>query len=116
MNQKKVTRLRRARSTRLKIRELNSPRLTVNKTCKHIYAQVLSPTGDIVLACASTLEKGIENSGQNNKTAAALIGKKIAERAIEKGVTKVSFDRSGFKYHGKIQSLADAAREAGLVF
>ncbi len=115
MNEKKVARLRRAKRTRMKIRELGQDRLTVNRTGKHIYAQVISKDGNNVIACAGTNEKSFEGA-TSNKDAASAIGKLIAERAKEKGVTKVAFDRSGFKYHGRVQALAEAAREGGLEF
>ena len=112
------SRLRRARKTRAKIAELKVTRLTVHRTNTHIYAQIIGESGDIVLASASTLEaevrKDVKNGG--NVAAAALIGKRIAEKAIQAGVTQVAFDRSGYKYHGRIQALADAARENGLTF
>ena len=115
---KKTSRLRRATRARAKIRELGANRLVVHRTPRHIYAQLIAPTGGEVLASASTVEKTIRESIKytGNVEAAKLIGKTIAERAIEKGVTKVAFDRSGFQYHGRIQALADAAREAGLQF
>ena len=111
-------RLRRARRTRAKIRELNVDRLTVYRTPRHIYAQIIDPTGGKVIASASTLDKELRESIKNsgNKDAAAAIGKAIAERAKSAGISKVAFDRAGFKYHGRIQALADAAREAGLQF
>lgn len=115
MNEKKVARLRRAKRTRMKIRELGQTRLTVNRTSQHIYAQVVSGDGGVVIASASTNEKGYQGP-TSNKDAAAAIGKLIAERAKDKGVTQVAFDRSGFKYHGRVQALADAAREGGLQF
>ncbi len=115
MNDKKVARLRRAKRTRMKIRELGQTRLTIHRTSKHIYAQLISEDGAHVLATASTNEKGFSGA-TGNKDAAANIGKMIAERAKEKGITKVAFDRSGFKYHGRVQALADAARESGLEF
>ena len=115
MSEKKSARLRRAKSTRLKIRELGHARLCVNRTSRHIYAQVISGDGAQVIASASTNEKGYQGP-TGNKDAAAAVGKLVAERAAEKGVTKVAFDRSGFKYHGRVQALADAAREAGLQF
>lgn len=115
MNEKKVARLRRAKRTRIKIRELGQTRLAVNRTSQHIYAQVISGDGGSVIASASTNEKGYQGP-TSNKDAAAAIGKLIAERAKEKGVTRVAFDRSGFKYHGRVQALADAARESGLQF
>ncbi len=111
-------RLRRARRTRAKIRELAVDRLTTFRTPRHIYAQVIDTSGGKVIASASTLDKelrgGIKQTG--NKDAAAVIGKAIAERAKAAGVDKVAFDRAGFKYHGRVQALADAAREAGLQF
>ena len=115
MSEKRSARLRRAKSTRLKIRELGQTRLCVNRTSRHIYAQVISGDGGQVIASASTNEKGFQGP-TSNKDAAAAVGKLVAERATEKGVTKVAFDRSGFKYHGRVQALADAAREAGLQF
>jgi large subunit ribosomal protein L18 len=115
---KKTSRLRRAKRARAKISELGANRLVVHRTPRHIYAQLIAPTGSEVIASASTLDKEIsaqlENTG--NKNAAAVVGKAIAERATAKGVTKVAFDRSGFRYHGRIQALAEAAREAGLQF
>ncbi|MCX7896442.1 MAG: 50S ribosomal protein L18 [Rhodocyclaceae bacterium] len=115
---KKEARLRRARKTRAKIAELKVPRLTVHRTNCHIYAQVISGTGNRVLAAASTLEKEVRGQIANggNVEAARLIGKLIAERALSKGLTSVAFDRSGFKYHGRVKALAEAAREAGLKF
>lgn len=116
MSLKKTARLRRARRSRIKMRELGTVRLCINRTPRHIYAQVISPKGTEVLASASTLDKDLRNSATGNVGAAAEVGKLIAERAIEKGVKAVAFDRSGFKYHGRIKALADAAREAGLEF
>ena len=117
MIQKKIARLRRARQTRLKIAELKSVRLSVHRSNGHIYAQVIDP-GAKVLAVASSLEpevrKQLPNGG--NVKAAALVGRLIAEKAKAKGVEQVAFDRSGFKYHGRVKALADAAREAGLKF
>jgi large subunit ribosomal protein L18 len=115
MNDKKAARIRRARSTRLKIRELGVSRLSVHRTPRHIYAQILSPDCKVV-ASASTVEKSFRDSGTGNISAAAGIGKLIAERAKASGVEKVAFDRSGFQYHGRVKALADAARENGLVF
>lgn len=94
------------------------PRLSVHRTDQHLYAQVIDAEGGKVLAAASTVQKDIAEGlkGLKNKTAAATIGKLIAERALAVGVSKVAFDRSGFKYHGRIQALADAAREGGLQF
>jgi large subunit ribosomal protein L18 len=111
-------RLRRARKTRAKIAELKVTRLSVHRTNTHIYAQIIAETGDKVLASASTVEadvrKKIKNGG--NVAAAAAIGKLIAEKAKKAGITTVAFDRSGYKYHGRIKALADAARENGLSF
>ena len=118
MFNKKQARLRRARQTRAKIAELKAVRLCVNRTNCHIYAQIISPCGGKVLASASTLETGIRKDVPNggNKAAATTVGKLIAERAKAAGVEKVAFDRSGLQYHGRIQALAEAAREAGLKF
>lgn len=116
MNTKKQSRIRRARRTRLHIRDLGANRLTVNRTPRHMYAQIISPCGSTVLASASTLDASLRSSATGNKDAAAKVGALIAERAKEAGVTAVAFDRSGFKYHGRVQALADAAREAGLEF
>jgi large subunit ribosomal protein L18 len=115
---KKTTRLRRARRSRAKIRELGVHRLCVHKTPRHIYAQLIAPTGSQVLASASTLDKAFktESTYGGNVSAATWVGKTIAERAKAAGVTDVAFDRSGFKYHGRIKALADAARESGLSF
>ncbi len=111
-------RLRRARKTRAKIAELKVTRLSVHRTNTHIYAQIIAETGDKVIVSASTVEadvrKKIKNGG--NVEAAAAIGKRIAEKAKKAGVTNVAFDRSGYKYHGRIKALADAARENGLSF
>ncbi|GLP97727.1 50S ribosomal protein L18 [Paraferrimonas sedimenticola] len=114
---KKSSRLRRATRARAKIQELGVNRLVIHRTPRHIYAQVISPEAQ-VLAAASTVEKAVaaELKGTGNVDAAKVVGKTIAERAIEKGVKSVAFDRSGFKYHGRVQALADAAREAGLQF
>jgi large subunit ribosomal protein L18 len=116
---KKQARLRRATRARAKIRELGAFRLCVHRTPQHIYAQVIAPSGDKVIASASTVEKdlrgGIEGH-KGNASAAALIGKAIAERARSAGVETVAFDRSGFRYHGRMKALADAARENGLKF
>ena len=116
MNLKKKSRLRRAAKTRAKIGQLKVERLCINRTPRHIYAQIISGTGDKVLASASTVEKTLKTGKTGNADAAAEVGKLIAERAKEAGVEKVAFDRSGFKYHGRIKALADAARESGLQF
>ena len=115
---KKAARLRRATRARAKIRELAAHRLVINRTPLHIYAQLIAPSGAEVLAAASTVEKDLAKDlkSTGNAEAAALVGKTIAERAIEKGIKDVAFDRSGFKYHGRVKALADAAREAGLQF
>lgn len=115
---KRTARLRRARRARSKIRELRVPRLSVHRSSQHIYAQVINDADGKVIATASTVEKGLRGDLDNtgNKTAATEVGKLIAQRAKDNGVEKVAFDRSGFKYHGRIQALADAAREAGLSF
>ena len=113
---KKQSRLRRARKTRAKIRELEVPRLSVHRTGQHIYAQVIGPDGGTVLASASTnqadLRKSLKSTG--NIEAAQAVGKAIADKAKSAGIEQVAFDRSGFRYHGRIKALADAAREQGL--
>lgn len=111
-------RLRRARKTRAKIAELKAVRLSVHRTNTHIYAQIIAETGDKVLASASSVEKEVRAQIKNggNIAAAALIGKRIAEKAKAAGITHVAFDRSGFRYHGRVKALADAARESGLTF
>ena len=98
------------------MRELGAIRLSVHRTTQHIYAQLIAPAGDKVLAQASTLEKAFEGESTGNITAAGKVGSLVAARAKEQGITKVAFDRSGFKYHGRVKALADAAREAGLEF
>jgi len=115
---KKLSRQRRARKTRAKIRELGKARLCIHRTPRHIYAQVIDGAGDKVLASASTLDRELrkEVKGTGNAAAAAAIGKAVAERAKAAGVSTVAFDRSGFKYHGRVKALADAARESGLEF
>ena len=115
MNQKKASRLRRARRGRMKMREMGVTRLSVTRTPRHIYAQVLSPEG-AVLAQASTLEKDLRGSATGNVEAATKVGGLVADRAKQAGVEKVAFDRSGYKYHGRVKALADAAREGGLEF
>ena len=115
---KKSSRQRRARKTRAKIRELGKARLCIHRTPRHIYAQIIDGTGDKVLASASTLDRELrkEVKGTGNAAAAAAIGKAVAERAKAAGISTVAFDRSGFKYHGRVKALADAARESGLEF
>lgn len=116
MNAKKQTRLRRARRARFKMRELGVTRLCVNRTPQHIYAQIIGADGGSVLASASTLDKTLRSGSTGNSEAAASVGRLIAERAKAAGITKVAFDRAGFKYHGRVKALADAAREGGLDF
>ena len=115
---KKEARVRRARKTRVRIAEQRATRLTVGRSNSHIYAQLIAPGGDKVLASASTLEadvrKDVKNGG--NKAAATVIGKRIAERAKALGIDAVAFDRAGFRFHGRVKALADAAREGGLKF
>ncbi|HMI76885.1 MAG TPA: 50S ribosomal protein L18 [Buchnera sp. (in: enterobacteria)] len=115
---KKKSRIRRGLRTRCKLKELGVIRLVVHRTSRHIYAQIISSINSTVLAVASTLEKNILNQScyTGNKIAAGIIGEKIAQRALEKGIFNVSFDRSGFKYHGRIQVLAESARKSGLIF
>ena len=115
---KRERRQRRARRTRAKLRELEIIRLCVHRTPRHIYAQIIAPEGNRVIASASTLSKDLRKSLKRtgNKDAAAAVGKLIAERAKAEGIERVAFDRSGFNYHGRIKALADAAREAGLNF
>ncbi|AMO74266.1 LSU ribosomal protein L18P [Pseudomonas citronellolis] len=116
MSVKKETRLRRARKARLKMRELEAVRLCVYRSSQHIYAQVIAADGGKVLASASTLDKELREGATGNVDAAKKVGQLVAERAKAAGVTQVAFDRSGFKYHGRIKALADAAREGGLEF
>jgi large subunit ribosomal protein L18 len=118
MTEKKSARLRRAYRTRSQIKTLKACRLSVHKTSCHIYAQVISPDQTRVLVSASSLDKKFRESNiyGGNIAAASEIGKMVAERAKAVGISKVSFDRSGFKYHGRIKALADAARQNGLVF
>lgn len=115
---KKETRLRRARRTRAKIRELGSYRLCIHRTPRHIYAQIIAPNGGETVATVSTLDKAVSGKlkGTGNVAAAIAVGKAIAEKAKKAGIEKVAFDRSGFRYHGRVKALADAAREHGLQF
>jgi large subunit ribosomal protein L18 len=118
----KERRQRRAFKGRLHIRELGAPRLTVHRTPRHIYAQVFDSTGAKVLATASTVQESVSKDlkgagkGTGNVDAAKAVGREIAARAKAAGISKVAFDRSGFRYHGRVKALADAAREAGLEF
>ncbi|MBM3375978.1 MAG: 50S ribosomal protein L18 [Betaproteobacteria bacterium] len=116
------SRLRRARQTRAKIHQLRVARLSVHRTNLHIYATIFDPSGGRVLVSASTVEAEVRaalagKTGKGgNAEAAALVGKRVAEKAKAAGITAVAFDRSGFRYHGRVKALADAAREGGLQF
>ena len=118
MNSKISSRQRRSKRARAKIRELGANRLTVHRTPRHIYAQVVAADGNTIIASASTLQKdvakGLKYTG--NVEAAAAVGKAVAEKTKSAGISQVAFDRSGFKYHGRVKALADAARENGLEF
>lgn len=118
MNKKTATRIRRAKRTRFQIRKLGAHRLAVHRTMQHIYAQIIAPDAANTLVSASTVEKEIAQGlkSTSNVEAAKKVGAALAQRAKDKGITKVAFDRSGFKYHGRVKALADAAREAGLEF
>tara|TARA_B110000971_G_scaffold4827_2_gene4833 strand:- start:8792 stop:9142 length:351 start_codon:yes stop_codon:yes gene_type:complete len=116
MSVKKIARLRRAKRARAKISELRVNRLSVYRSPRHIYAQVISASGDQILASASTVEKDLRGGATGNVDAASKIGSLIAERAKAAGVEKVAFDRSGYAYHGRVKALADAARAGGLDF
>jgi large subunit ribosomal protein L18 len=115
---KKQSRMKRALKVRSKIKQLKTTRLTIHKTSQHIYAQVISEDGSSTLASVSTTQAELKSSLKNtgNIAAATEVGKHIAQKAIAAGITEVAFDRSGFKYHGRVKALADAAREAGLKF
>ena len=115
---KNQSRLRRAKRTRIHIRDLGMARLSVHRTGQHIYAQVFSAQGDTVVAAASTLQKSVRDglNGTKNKDAAIAVGRAVAQAALAKGIEQVAFARSGFRYHGRVKALADAAREAGLKF
>ena len=115
---KRESRLRRAKKTRAKIRSLEATRLCINKTGRHMYAQVTTPMGDVTLVSASTLDKEIRDAlkATSNADAAKEVGKLVAKRALAAGISTVAFDRSGFSYHGRVKALADAARETGLEF
>ena len=118
MIQKNPARLRRVRQTRLKIREIGAVRLTVHRTNVHIYAQITSPGGDKVLASASSVEKELRASMKRGSTrkAAEIVGQRIAEKAKAAGIESVAFDRAGYRYHGRVKALAEAARAGGLKF
>jgi len=115
---KKIARLRRAKKTRAHIRRMGMPRLTVHRSGRHIYAQVISAEGGSVIAAASTVQKDLRTdlTSTSNKDAAKAVGKAVAERAVAAGISDVAFDRSGYRYHGRVAELADAARESGLKF
>ena len=118
MSIKNNARLRRAKSTRAHIRVLGVPRLSVLRTGQHLYAQLFSADGSTVIAAANTLQADVKEGLKNGKNsdAASRVGKVIAERAVAAGIEKIAFDRSGYRYHGRIKALAEAAREAGLKF
>ncbi|WP_116963812.1 50S ribosomal protein L18 [Fastidiosibacter lacustris] len=115
---KKNARLRRAKRTRIKLKELNQVRLCIHRTPRHMYAQIISGDGSQVLVQASTLEEAVKKdcAYTGNVASATVVGKFIAQRAIEKGIEQIAFDRSGFRYHGRVKALADSARENGLKF
>ena len=118
MSAKNLARLRRAKQTRIRIRNNGAVRLTVHRTNTHIYAQLTSSEGSKVLATASSLEKEVRSQLKHggNLKAAELIGQRIAQKAKEKGIDKVAFDRAGYRYHGRVKALAEAARAGGLKF
>lgn len=118
MRDKNEARVRRARQTRLKIREIGAVRLTVHRTNSHIYAQLTSSAGDRVLVSASTLEKEVREQLKNggNRKAAEAVGARIAQKAKQAGIEAVAFDRAGYRYHGRVKALAEAARAGGLKF
>ena len=116
MSAKNDSRLRRARRARARMKRLGETRLSVHRTPRHIYAQIISPAGDKVITSASTLDSELRGGATGNINAAAEVGKLVAKRAKEAGIEKVAFDRSGYKYHGRVKALADAARESGLEF
>ena len=118
MSDKKFSRLRRARQTRIRIRDNGAVRLTVHRTNGHIYAQITSPAGDKVLACASSVEKEVRSQLKHGSTrkAAEMVGQRIAQKAKQAGIETVAFDRAGYRYHGRVKALAEAARSSGLKF
>jgi large subunit ribosomal protein L18 len=115
---KRSSRLRRALKLRSNIKKLGNNRLSVHRTAKHIYAQVISENGTVTVASASTNQAEVKSAVKStgNVESAVIVGKMIADKAIAAGITEVTFDRSGFKYHGRVKALANAAREAGLKF
>ena len=118
MSDKKFSRLRRARQTRIRIRDNGAVRLTVHRTNGHIYAQITSAAGDKVLACASSVEKEVRSQLKHGSTrkAAEVVGQRIAQKAKQAGIETVAFDRAGYRYHGRVKALAEAARSSGLKF
>lgn len=116
MSAKNDSRLRRARKSRQRMRTRGVNRLSVHRTPRHIYAQVFAPAGDTVLASASTLDASLRRGATGNVDAAAAVGTLVAQRALAAGIDQVAFDRSGYKYHGRVKALADAARAGGLKF
>jgi large subunit ribosomal protein L18 len=118
MSDKRIARLRRARQTRIRISERATARLTVHRSNGHIYAQITTPGGDKVLVSASSLEKDVRGQLKHgaNRKAAEAVGQRIAAKAKEKGIEKVAFDRAGYRYHGRVKALAEAARSGGLKF
>ena len=116
MSKKRDKRLKRARRSRMHIRELEMPRLSVYRSPQHIYAQIISASGDTVQVAASSLDADIRSENKGNVSDAAKVGSAIAAKAKEAGIEQVAFDRSGYKYHGRVKALADAAREGGLQF
>ena len=114
--EKKLSRIRRSKPARSKMRELRATRLCVHRTPRHIYAQIIQSGSSNVVVSASTCEKGVVEGVTGNSESAAKIGSLIAARALAAGVDKVAFDRSGFKYHGRVKALAEAARAGGLEF
>ncbi|MGY6587906.1 MAG: 50S ribosomal protein L18 [Wenzhouxiangella sp.] len=118
MSIKNLSRLRRARRSRVRIQKSGAARLTVHRSGRHLYAQVIAPGGGKTVAAASTVQKDVRDglSGTCNIEAAKAVGKAVAERALAAGIEGVAFDRSGYQYHGRVKALADAAREAGLKF
>ena len=115
---KRAARVRRARKTRIRIGIQRAIRLVVSRSNCHIYAQIIAPEGNKVLASASTLEADVRKDGKSggNKAAAEIVGKRIAEKAKTLGIEAVAFDRSGFRFHGRVKALAEAARAGGLKF
>ena len=116
MSKKNISRLRRAKKTRSKVRLGDFHRLTVFRSSKHIYAQVMLNDGSEVITAASSNESNVKGQNNGNVETASKVGKLIAMRALEKGIKQVAFDRSGYKFHGRVKALAEAAREAGLSF